>query len=414
MNTLRMVLSVKISSIIAEYNPLHNGHIYHINKTKELTSCDAIVCIMSGNYVQRGAPALLDKWNRAKSALESGVDLVIELPVLYALSSAEFFAFGAVSLLNSLGVIDSICFGSEIGDINYILSISKILNDEPQKFKEFLQYHLAKGNGYPLARSKALYDYFLGKDIFINDDLQEALNSSNNILAIEYCKSLIKLNSSIKPYTVKRKGGTYNSSELNKVFSSATSIRKYIRKNNDFNMLKNHIPDSSFNMLNMYKNNNFEFVFEDFMFDFIKYKHFTSKYDIENIPDVSEGLHNRIGNALNSAQDFASLVEDIKTKRYTYTRINRILCQYFIGFERHNTKALRNAPCPYANILGFNETGIKVLRELKTKSSIPIYIKLPRETNDVLLLDLQATKTYSLLNKFVKPNSDYIISPIKV
>lgn len=405
---------MKISSIIAEYNPMHNGHIYHINKAKEITSPDAIVCVMSGNYVQRGIPAIVDKWSRAKTALASGVDLVIELPVLYSLSSAEFFAFGAISLLNSLGVIDSVCFGSEIGDLNCILSISSILNDEPKRFKELLQHYLNMGYTYPSSRSKALFDYAKEANLYFSDDLQKTLNLSNNILAIEYCKSLIKLKSNIKPYTVKRQGGAYNSEKLDSLFSSATAIRKYIKNNNSLIELKEHIPDSCYNMLNIYKNNNIDFVFEDSMFDFIKYKNFVSKHDIETLPDVSEGLHNRIDNAFNSSDDFNSLIENIKTKRYTYTRISRILCQYFVGFEKYDTKALRSIPCPYARILGFNDVGIKVLKEIKKKSTIPVYVKLPKRFDDVMLLDIQATRTYSLLNKYIKPNSDYIISPIKV
>ncbi|WP_078681590.1 MULTISPECIES: nucleotidyltransferase [Clostridium] len=405
---------MKITSIIAEYNPLHNGHIYHINKTKEITSSDAIVCIMSGNYVQRGIPALVDKWSRTKAALESGIDLVIELPALYALSSAEFFAFGAISLLDSLNIIDSICFGSEIGNIDYILEISNILNNETEAFKKSLKYYLNKGFTYPAARSKALYNYILDKNIYFENNLHEILNSSNNILAIEYCKSLIKLNSNIKPYTIKREGSSYNSTKLSKIFSSATSIRRYIKNNNNFNELKNHIPDASFNMLNLYKNSGVQFVFEDLMFDFIKYKHFNSEHEIENLPDVSEGLHNRISKALKSAKNFDDLIENIKTKRYTYTRINRILCQYFIGFEKFNTKILRTTPCPYARILGFNEIGIKILKEMKEKSSIPIYTKLPKNADDILLLDIQSTKSYSILNKYIDHNSDYIISPIKV
>lgn len=171
---------MNITGIITEYNPLHKGHIYHINKTKELTSCDGIVCIMSGNFVQRGIPAIMDKWTRCELALNSGVDLVIELPSVYSLSSAEFFAYGSISLLNSIGVINNICFGSESGNIDDIKSIAKILNNEPSEFKNHLKDYLDKGVSYPVARSKALVEYF-------NDNLetQEILKSSNNILGIE-------------------------------------------------------------------------------------------------------------------------------------------------------------------------------------------------------------------------------------
>src|SRR5665647_2874229 len=160
---------MNISGIIVEYNPLHNGHVYHINKTKELTNCDALICVMSGNFAQRGIPSSIDKWTKTKMALNNGVDLVIELPTIYSVSSAEFFSFGAVSLLNSLGVVDNICFGSEHGDINDIYTISNILHKEPTQFKSLLKTYLARGNGYPLSRSNALYDYLKNADLNISN-----------------------------------------------------------------------------------------------------------------------------------------------------------------------------------------------------------------------------------------------------
>lgn len=405
---------MKICAIISEYNPLHNGHIYHINKTKELTNSDAIICIMSGNYVQRGIPAIIDKWNRTKAALKCGADLVIELPVIYSLSSAEFFAFGAVSLLNSLRVVDYLSFGSEIGNINFILDIAKVLNEEPLEFKTLLRSNLNTGSTYPSARSKALIEFLSKEKSYSNLSLSSHLNSSNNILAIEYCKSLIKLNSNIKPITIKREGGSYNSNEFNNKFSSATSIRNFLKENSNIYPLKNHLPFESFLLIDKLKNDNYEFIYEDLMFPYIKYKYFTSNEDITNLPDVSEGIHNRIYKALKKSLDYYSLIENIKSKRYTYTRISRILCQYYIGFENYNTRLLRSLPCPYARILGFNENGIKVLRKIKGNSSIPVYTKLPNNAEDTLALDIQSTKSYSILNKNISPYSDYLISPIKI
>lgn len=182
---------MNISGVIVEYNPFHNGHLYHINKTKEFTNCDGIVAVMSGNFVQRGVPSIIDKWNRTKMALLNGVDLVLELPVLYSLSSAEFFALGAVSLLNNIGVVSNLCFGSEVGDINNILEIAKVLYEESNEYKTLLKSHLNNGLSFPTARTEALREYLVynEKTCF---HFNNFLTSSNNILAIEYCKNLLK------------------------------------------------------------------------------------------------------------------------------------------------------------------------------------------------------------------------------
>ncbi|KEH89596.1 nucleotidyltransferase [Clostridium novyi] len=397
---------MNITGIITEYNPLHKGHIYHINKTKELTSCDGIVCIMSGNFVQRGIPAIMDKWTRCELALNSGVDLVIELPSVYSLSSAEFFAYGSISLLNSIGVINNICFGSESGNIDDIKSIAKILNNEPSEFKNHLKDYLDKGVSYPVARSKALVEYF-------NDNLetQEILKSSNNILGIEYCKSLLKLKSTIIPYTIQRKGSNYNDDKLESKFSSATAIRSHVKNSKNINILKDILPSKTFNYLyDKFNNNNL--VFEDSMFSFIKYKSLTLKNKLENLPDVKEGLHNKIYSELKNSNSFYELVSNIKSKRYAYTRISRILCQYFIGMENFNLEYLRTKKSPYGRVLGFNDIGRKILKEMKNKSSIPIYMKLPKTLNDTLKLDIQSTYAYSMINKSVSYDSDFKTSPI--
>lgn len=214
---------MNITGIITEYNPFHSGHLYHLNSAKEITNCDGVICIMSGNFIQRGAPAIIDKWARAEMAIENGVDLVIELPSFYALSSAEIFAKGSVTILDSLGVVNSIFFGSESGNIEELINISKILAYEPLEFKNLLKSNLKKGITYAKARENSL------KEFTNNIDISKILNNSNNILGIEYIKTLIRLNSNINPLTLTRVGGTYNDKTLNNDFSSATSIRESIK-----------------------------------------------------------------------------------------------------------------------------------------------------------------------------------------
>ncbi len=404
---------MNVSGIIVEYNPLHNGHLYHINRTKELTNCDALICVMSGNFAQRGIPSTVDKWTKTKMALDNGVDLVIELPTIYSVSSAEFFSYGAVSLLNSLGIVDNICFGSEHGNIKDIYSISNILLQEPTEFKSLLKTHLSKGNGYPLARANALYDYLISLNNNMSNLLNsDFLNSSNNILGIEYCKSLIKLNSSITPYTLKREGAAFNSNLLHDKFSSATAIRKFVKENCPLEELEGHVPPSVLaKIINLYSEN-YKFTFEDSMFPYIKHKCLTSKNSLVNLPDVSEGLDNKIIKSLQNNLNYSSAMEDMKSKRYTYTRLSRILCQYFIGFDDFDTKKLRSMPCPYARVLGFNSKGKSILKSIKLNSSIPLYTKIPKAQCDSLKLDIQSTAAYSIINNKIHHNSDYLISPI--
>lgn len=404
---------MKISGIIVEYNPLHNGHLFHINKTKELTNSDLIIAVMSGNFNQRGIPSIVDKWEKTSMALNNGVDIVLELPAIYSLSSAEFFSYGSVSLLNSLGIVDSICFGSEAGDIDFLKEVSDLLVEEPPLFKSLLKEELDKGLPFPKARSSALIHCLNKKNYYKEEDLANHLNSSNNILGVEYLKSLKKLHSNIIPYTIKREGGDYNSTSLNNIFSSATAIRKSLKSNALMEELVSHVPSSVYENMVELKNRNYSFPFDYMMYPYIKYKAMTSKKNFfELIPDASEGLHNKILATIKDAKDYEHCIEMIKSKRYTYTRVSRILCQYFLGFYEYNTLEMRKAPCPYARILGFTKHGAMALKSMKNNSSIPIYSKLPKDLNPTLKLDLQCTRGYSILNPSISAMEDYLQSPI--
>lgn len=409
---------MNVAGIVVEYNPLHNGHVYHIQKTRELTNCDVLIAVMSGNFNQRGIPSVIDKWNKTLTALHNGVDLVIELPVVYSLSSAEFFSFGAISLLDNLGVVNSLCFGSEYGEINLLEEVAEVLTNEPLEFKLILKSKLDEGLSYPRARTLALLQYIENSPkkniIFSNNDLKldSHLNSSNNILGIEYIKSLKKLKSTINPMTITRQGSSYNCEELNNTFSSATSIRKFLKESSDPKELNAHVPIYVYELLEKLNNSNYSFAFDDAIFPYVKYKSFINSTGIKHIPDASEGLHSKLVNALSHCSSLSSTIEEAKSKRYTYTRINRILCQYFVGFDTYNTEILRKEHCPYAKVLGFNEKGKSVLKSIKQNSSIPLYTKVPKDLNDTFKLDIQSTKAYSLINRNINYNDDYLISPL--
>jgi len=396
---------MNVTGIVVEYNPMHNGHINHINSCKKFTKSDAIIAVLSGNFVQRGTPAILDKWTRTKLALINGVDLVIELPVIYSLSSAEFFAHGAVSILDSLGVVNNLCFGSEYPNIESIVKISEILVKEPTLFKERLKCCLDSGLDFPSARSFALKE-------FLSDDVSVYLENPNNILGIEYCKSLIKLNSNIVPCAIKREGSQYSDTSLNNNFSSASSIRKYLKNSIDIEELKFHVPVNTFNILKKLKTEGYNFIENSDMLPFIRYKYYTNKNAINNIPDVSEGIENRIFNAIENALSFDEIISLTKTKRYTYSRICRIITQFFIGFDSYNTVNMRKSSPPYARILGFNEKGANILKLAKKNTSIPLITKVKKGKFEILDLELQSTNAYSLLNKNIRFNQDFYFGPI--
>lgn len=403
---------MKISSIITEYNPFHYGHKFHLDSCKQDTNSDGIVCIMSGNFVQRGLPAITDKWSRAQMALEQGVDLVIELPTLFSVSSAEFFAYGAISILDSLKVVDNVYFGAESKNIEAIQIIAEILFNEPLAFKILLKENLNLGLAFPVARAKALSNYIITHINSINitiDELTELLNNSNNILGIEYCKSLLKLNSTIKPISLKRLGSSYNDIKpSNDGFSSATAIRHLMYSQKSLQNIKELLPKSSYNILNSQKS------LPDInkMFEFIKYTLISNPSLIKNIPDASEGLDHKILKELNLATDYADLISRCKSKRYTHTRISRILCHIYLEITS-NFKALYNSTPSYIRILGLNKTGAKIIKKIKSNSDITIITKVPKNNIDPLLaLDLKASDLYSLINTNIPLSSDFLKSPI--
>jgi predicted nucleotidyltransferase len=364
---------------------------------------------MSGNFVQRGEPAIIDKWTRTKMALESGIDLVLELPVIYSLSSAEFFSHGAITILNKLNIVNNLCFGSECGDITILNDIASILVDEPEAYKKILKANISTGITYPKARSIALAEYYekhLNKQIEAN-----ILSSSNNILGIEYCKSLLRNKSNIKPYTIQRVGGSYNSKTLNETFSSATAIREIIKENKNLDILKHQMPEASFSILKNISDLNY-FTFPEDMYTYIKYKLLQKSSELKNLPDISEGLDNRIYSSIANSRNYEDFINTIKTKRYTYTRITRCLCQLFIGFEAFDTDTLRKSNPEYVKILGFNPKGAAMLKEAKKTTEIEILTKVKTNTNPMLSLDLLSTKMYSLINTSVSPLSDFKIGPI--
>lgn len=397
---------MNLTGIITEYNPFHNGHKLHLETAKHNTNADGIICVMSGNFVQRGEAALLDKWTRTQIALENGVDLVIELPTYYALSSAEKFAFGSVSILNSLNCVNNLFFGSEIGDVTILQKIATILTDEPIEYKENLKFFLNQGLSFPSARENSLFK-------ILGNEVKDVISSSNNILGIEYIKSLLTLNSKIIPSTLKREGSTYNDENLSITFSSATAIRASLKSSETTEIIKNTVPEPTYRILKEKLKNIENLNFQDEMFKYIKFKLITSCVNFNNLSDANEGIDNKLLKEIYNSNTYEEFVFKCKSKRYTYTKISRILTKIFIGIDSFDEIDLNNVENLYCRVLGFNTKGREILKYIKKNSDLKLITKVGKFTDNPLLdLDIQATKAYSLLNKNINPNMDYLQSPI--
>lgn len=416
--------------IIAEYNPFHNGHKYHLEKSLELTGADVAVAVMSGNFTQRGEPSCADKWTRAEMALKGGVDIVFELPFAYAVNSAEYFAKGAVRLLNGLGLIDFISFGSEEGCIERLSFTAGILADENAEFKSALKENLRTGISYPKARAKAL-SVFLDEKSAADDAQNDFLKSSNNILSIEYLKQLMRTNSAIKPITVKRTGGSNAEflaqrlpdkiyTEQNKTnISSASAIRAALAENLNFTRIEPFVPESTIEILKSF-DSDINLIFNKF-YELVLYKIITSPPSaIAEILAVSEGIENRLIEAARMSSDMDTLVSSAVSKRYTETRMRRILAQLAIGLTKSDFEIIDGEGAMYGRVLGFSEKGARFLKEIKKsgKCKIPIITnvnkdRLEKETDRMLLsYDLIAADVYNLIcGKVIYDYSDYVRMP---
>lgn len=403
---------MSITGIIVEYNPLHNGHIHHLTKARQISGCSNIIAVMSGNFVQRGEPAFINKWARTKIALDAGVDLVIELPVLYSNSSAEGFAFGAVSILNNLGIVDNVCFGSELGNLDELSTIADVLLEEPLEYKSFLQMHLKSGISFPSARQNALSDYIKIKNLSITD-IQNVVFNSNNILSIEYLKSLKRLSSKIKPYTIQRINNKYTDENITGLISSATAIRK------NFNnpLVVQSLPKFSYDIINKELKEGKGPVSLSNFSDLILYKLREMEVNnIKNLIDVSEGLENRIKKSAENSKTVLELIHSIKNKRYTATRIQRILINALLGITKDLHSKVQSPP-EYIRILGFNSNGKRLINQISKTCPLPIITNPSNKDINLLKQDIDATDTYVLgyeNSEYKSGRQDLKIPPIIV
>ncbi len=362
--------------LVAEFNPFHNGHKYLVD-TLRADGKNTVTAVMSESFVQRGECACLSPYERTQMSLSCGVDLVLSLPVAYATASAERFAEGGVAVLGSLGCIDALGFGSESGDVETLKKCAEAITGE--EFSPLLENRLSEGLSFPTARQKALRDLY-------GDSFADALASPNDILGVEYIKAINKYGFNIKPESVKRLGVSHDSTETAGEICSASAIRGFLKSEEDYlkfmpkesaDILKSAIEDSK--------------APADFgkLENAILYKLRTmSADDFSLIPDVSEGLEHRFVEAVRTSVSVREILEKVKTKRYTHSRLRRIVLCALLGV----TKSDASAPVPYIRVLGFNKRGAEVLKQAKATATLPIVTK----SSDLKYSDVCAKRAFEL------------------
>ena len=394
---------MKVLGIIAEYNPMHTGHIYHINEAKKITNSDYVIAIMSGSFTEQGNIAMLDKFTRAKEAINSGVDLVIELPTIYAVSDGGSFANKAIQILNDLNIVDSICFGAETDNISKLNNIANTIVVNEEKIWNDIKENLKKGISFANARNESLKKY-------LKDDEINLVNTPNNILGIEYLKSIITLNSNITPYCIKRESNDFNDNIITQEYTSSTSIRKYLEDGKDIQNISEYISKNTLNSIL-----NSKVLFNKDIFEILKYKIITMFNEkLRNIYGITEGLENKIQSEIIDSYTYEDFIFKLKSKRYELSKIKRMLIHILLDTTKEDFEKLKDSNSNYAHILAFNHEKKEILSYISKNSKIPILTsindntlaKLTQKQRKLIDYDLKASNIYSILNE-TKLNQDY-------
>lgn len=393
---------MKTLGIIAEYNPFHRGHAYMLERAKQKANADRVVVIMSGSFVQRGEPAVFDKWTRTAAALKNGADLVLELPVIFAASHAEAFAKGAVRLLTESGIVDTLAFGSESGDLSQLQAAARLLANETEEFQRLLKELLGMGLSYPSARAKVLETLTQ-----INSDI---LSMPNDILALEYLKALAYYSSPIEPVTIRRRGDYHNLS-LTNGYASASAIRKALTENNSAEAMA-ELPENTQDLYHKALSLGTAPVFREALMPALHYKlRTTSAEELKEIAEVTEGLENRILHSIDSCYSFEEMMSFIKTKRYTRAKIQRILLHILLHIKESELSYFLSLPkMPYVRVLGFKKERADMLADLTEQAKCPVLTNLKKapeilDEDGLALLALEKTATD--LHALAAPNPLY-------
>ncbi len=363
---------MKHVGIVAEYNPFHNGHAYQLEKVKEQFPEKQILVIMSGNYVQRGEPAIYNKYLRTECALACGADIVFELPCLFSIASAEYFATASVLSLAATGMIDTLCFGAESEDIEAMTQVAQLLIDEPTDYKVLLKENLRKGVSYPKARSIAVSTYLN------NEDYEALLKSPNNILGIEYIKTILKYKLDITPFIIKRQGSNYNDNSLTNTFSSASALRNAIsdlKGEPDLSKLETYMPESCYKILTD-RTDVRPLFWQDF-YEYLQYALWNASSSNHQFFEMPADLANRLSSISNYPADIRDFFEQLSSRNYTNTRIRRTLLNLLLNNTKQDMERIKNyGYVRYLRILGFREKSSILLRDMKDSCTVPVINKV--------------------------------------
>jgi len=412
---------LSVVGIVTEYNPLHYGHTRHIQAARQLTGSEAVICVMSGSFTQRGEPALVNKWSRTAMALEAGVDLVFELPFVFAARSAYHFARGATLLLQKTGVVTHLCFGSELGRLSPLQNIAQVIHQEPDPFKQLLKKELQQGAAFPQARADALLQYFKDTPLGKSMNLQQILMAPNNILAIEYLRAILREQLDLIPITLSRSGSGYHQL-ANTELASATSIRQDIFRQQPLEEIKG-IPPSTRLILQQEFDENRGPVDPDRMANLLRFCiNRMIPEELAAIYDVTEGLENRILSASRRGTDLREIISLIKTRRYNYTRIMRVFSYILLQFTKQKAAVFDETGPLYFRLLGFSPQGQKILQEMKANSRLPVITKMGGFSDwngpadrEMLAFDWMATDLHALLQPKPGPAGlDFTCSPLRI
>lgn len=398
---------MKVTGIIAEYDPFHNGHSYHIKKAREMTGADAIVVVMSGHFTQRGMPAFFRRDARVRMAVDGGADLVIELPYIYACNSSHEFARGAAGILNGIGCVDALVFGAETDDMDTLGKAARAAAGTDDRSSAYIKEEMKNGVSYPEALTRSVEKIYGAQTAAV-------LREPNNLLGIEYMKALRELGSGIKPFIVGRRSAAHGESlemlherKQEQRIASGTAVRKAVYAGGA-RAAEILVPDTSFSIISGYERSS-GFSFTEYrdkikknMFELLKYKIITSdESELAEVYGVAEGLENRLKSCISGTEDIDGLIDSVKSKRYTRARISRTLMHLLINLRTTDFETLRETYC--ARVLGFSPTGGKLLRLMSESSAIPVFSNLSRldkrspEAARVLKYDMRASDVYALL-----------------
>ncbi|WP_328225372.1 MULTISPECIES: nucleotidyltransferase [Sutcliffiella] len=374
--------------VIVEYNPFHNGHLYHLQQSKNLTNPDVVIAVMSGQFLQRGEPALVSKWERTKMALLNGIDIVVELPYAFATQKAEVFATGAVSILSELRV-DSFCFGSEQGNIEDFNRTVQLMGEKSDPYHSSVQKYIKEGNSYPKASSLAFSETFQNENVI-------DLTQPNNILGFHYVKAVLELGSPIQPFTIGRTTAGYHDEQLYPSnIASATAIRKHLfETNREIQHVQDYVPAPTFSVLQQIKSFH---RWEDY-YSLLKYKILCSTPEqLRTFYEVEEGIEYRLQECMKKSKTFQEFMTMLKTKRYTWTRLQRMCTHILTNTTKDEMKRVtEKKEYSYVRLLGMSKAGQHYLREIKKDITIPIISNVASFSDDGLALDKKATIAYSI------------------